>query len=74
MNNYLQQYCQYIWNAGEGRVGTKQFDEDWEPIGYQVRNDLMGEGLATQDAATDPDRKIRLTDAGMALIKNKQKA
>jgi hypothetical protein len=74
MPDHLQKYVQYIWNAGEGTVSTANFDEDWEPIGSEVRNDLMREGLATQDASTDPNRRIHLTDAGRALIKNRQTA
>jgi hypothetical protein len=70
MPDHLQKYCQYIHNAGSGSVLTSYFDEDWEPVGYNVRNDLMREGLATQDASTDPARKIHLTDAGRALLKN----
>lgn len=72
MPDHLQKYCQYIFNASGGAcvIGTKEFDEDWDPIGPMLRNDLMREGLATQDPSTDPNRKIRLTDAGRAVIKN----
>jgi hypothetical protein len=43
----LQKYLEYIDNTGG--VTTEQFDEDWEPIGAIVREDLFKAGLAQND-------------------------
>lgn len=41
---YYKQHLQYIRNTG-GCVSVPIFDEDWEPIGPKLREDLIREGL-----------------------------
>ena len=44
MNN-SETYLQYIFNAG-GNPLIEWFDDDWEPIGPQIRKELEDLGLA----------------------------
>ncbi len=43
MSTYTK-YTDYIKNAG-GKPTVEQFDEDWSPIGPQVRKDMKRAGL-----------------------------
>ncbi len=45
--DYYQKYLDYINNTG-GEISTDAFDEDWEPIGEQIRSDLKEMGLITE--------------------------
>lgn len=42
-NDYLKQYLQYLENTGHADDGLPitQFDEDWEPIGPELRRDML---------------------------------
>lgn len=42
---YLQQYVDYIKRTGQVPLKTIHFDDDWDPIGPQVRKDLVAAGL-----------------------------
>ena len=46
MNPYYQKYLDYVTNTG-GSPTVDQFDEDWEPVGEMVRNDLVAQMLIT---------------------------
>lgn len=48
MNDYYQKFIEYIRNTG-GKPTIEMFDEDWEPIGQQVRNDMEANGLIKYD-------------------------
>jgi hypothetical protein len=37
---YLVQYLKYVQNTG-GNVTVAGFDDDWEPIGPRLREELM---------------------------------
>lgn len=48
MSQHLAKYVQYIKNTGmDTKLTTKQFDDDWEPIGPMVRRDMQAAGLIT---------------------------
>lgn len=59
--SHLTQYLQYIVNTGG--VTEAQFDDDWEPIGPQLRDDLKKYGLVVLDMT---DKKMMLTPKGEA--------
>ena len=40
MKPSLIKYVDYIKNVG-GNIKTKDFDEDWEPIGPRIRKELL---------------------------------
>lgn len=42
---YYKKYIDYITNAG-GNPTVEWFDEDWAPIGPEVRRDMETAGLA----------------------------
>jgi phage terminase large subunit GpA-like protein len=46
---HLQKYLEYIRNTGRDPLPIAQFDEDWEPIGKQVREELLGAGAINWD-------------------------
>jgi len=48
-DDYLNKYLQYITNTG-GCVSVENFDEDWEPIGPDVRKMLLEKGLISESA------------------------
>lgn len=39
MSQHLQEYLEYIRNAG-GSPTIEQFDDDWDPIGLMVRRKM----------------------------------
>lgn len=45
---HLTRYVQYIRNTGQVPLLSDQFDDDWEPIGPQVRGDLVSAGLVRE--------------------------
>lgn len=47
MNAYLDKYVNYIRNTGQVPLRVEHFDDDWDPIGYQVRSDMLKAGLIT---------------------------
>lgn len=60
---YARQYLEYVRNCG-GAVTATSFDEDFEPVGHQVRTDLIAGGMIAQRGNV-----ITLTEAGeMALV------
>lgn len=48
-SDYLRKYVDYIRNTGQVPLKVADFDDDWEPIGPQLRQDLQIAGLITQD-------------------------
>lgn len=42
---HLQRYVDYINNTGQVPLAESAFDEDWEPIGPMVREEMRGLGL-----------------------------
>ena len=44
MNPFHEKVLEYIKNTG-GSPLIKWFDEDWDPIGERLRNDMKKEGL-----------------------------
>lgn len=59
--SHLKQYLQYIVNTGG--VTAEQFDDDWAPIGPQLRADMAKYGLVVRDIT---DNKMMLTPRGEA--------
>jgi hypothetical protein len=55
---HLIQYLQYVHNTGG--VTVAQFDDDWEPVGFMVRAELMPTYLV-EDMT---DKKLMLTPEG----------
>jgi predicted phage terminase large subunit-like protein len=55
-NDHLQEYLAYIRNTGQVPLPVADFDDDWEPIGPNVRRQLVAAGLAVESAGG-----IRLT-------------
>lgn len=41
----LRRYVEYIDNTGQRPLACSAFDEDWEPIGPQIRRDMIEAGL-----------------------------
>lgn len=72
MNLNLQQAIQYILNSG-GAPEVSWFDEDHEPIGPKLRNDLINGGYARQykDSSTKCWH-IELTLAAKELVLKKR--
>ena len=58
---HLIQYLQYIHNTGG--VTAAQFDDDWEPIGPAVREQLVPT-YVVEDAT---DKKLMLTPEGESI-------
>jgi len=48
--NPLEKYVSYIKSTGRSPLPVEMFDEDWEPIGPQVRRQLLTAGLVAQCA------------------------
>lgn len=48
MPSHLDKYVQYIRNTGRIGLRVSMFDDDWEPIGPQVRRDLVEAKMITQ--------------------------
>lgn len=59
-SDYYLRYLDYVVNTGG--CTTDQFDEDWEPIGPQLRADLMPRYIEMADG------KMVLTQAGRAAV------
>lgn len=56
---HLDKYIEYLHNTG-GSVTVAEFDEDWEPIGFRVRKDLLENGMIHyQDGRIYPVQKTR---------------
>jgi hypothetical protein len=58
----MEQYLKYVANTN-GHATVANFDEDWEPIGPQLRRDLMPRYFIENAGG-----KIVLTDEGRAAI------
>jgi hypothetical protein len=41
MNNHLMKYVDYINNTGLTPLPVAAFDEDWEPVGQMVREQMV---------------------------------
>lgn len=61
MRAYLKTHCKYVRNTGN-RISMESFDEDWEPIGMELRMQLQQENLIYYNYE---DRTISLTEKGM---------
>lgn len=48
VDDYLQQYVQYIRNTGQVPLKTADFDEDWDPIGPTLRAEMVTKGLISE--------------------------
>lgn len=57
------QYLQYIENTGFDELPIKFFDEDWEPIGPSLREDMMNRGLISHNGDT-----LSLTPGGIDTL------
>jgi len=44
----LQRYVDYLRNVGTPILATAYFDDDWDPIGPKVREQLEQAGLVEQ--------------------------
>ena len=55
MNEYYQQFLDYIRNTG-GSPLIEWFDEDWEPIGQIIRGELK-----TRNLIYEKDGKVYLS-------------
>ena len=42
----LEKYCQYLRNVGGRKIQTSKFDDDWNPVGPDVRRRLLDAGFA----------------------------
>lgn len=59
----LRKYVQYLKNTGRKSLSVAQFDDDWEPIGSNVRRDLVAAGIVTEKAgALYPGEEQNLTN------------
>lgn len=47
--DHLRQYCQYIENSQNPYCSTRDFDDDWAPIGCTVRKELVDKGLCLEE-------------------------
>lgn len=47
MSEHLNQYVQYIKNTAAVPLQTAWFDEDWEPVGPMVREQMVKANLIT---------------------------
>jgi predicted ThiF/HesA family dinucleotide-utilizing enzyme len=47
MSEHLQKYVQYIKNTAHVPLRTDWFDDDWEPVGPMVREQLVKANLIT---------------------------
>lgn len=63
----LKKYCEYIRNAGV-KAKVCYFDDDWAPIGYEVRKQLKEYNLATFDD-NNIESVMKLTEDGKYLLK-----
>ncbi len=45
--SHLEKYTRYLVNVGRP-ILTTDFDDDWSPIGPNVRNQLKDSGLAVE--------------------------
>jgi hypothetical protein len=68
MSDYLKEYVQYIINTGMANAGLlqSQFDEDWEPIGPQLRRDLLKQRWTAESRG-----KVFVTLAGYEALQPK---
>lgn len=55
----LKKYVQYISNTSLVPLSSEIFDDDWEPIGPDMRRWLITAGWVTED-----DDGLRITDKG----------
>jgi len=62
IKSHLIQYLQYVKNTG-GNATVTGFDDDWEPIGPMVREELMPTYMVE-----NPEGKLILTDIGKLSI------
>jgi len=61
MPDHLNKYCKYVRNTNNRPLAAAFFDEDWEPIGPNLRADMERRGLIEQALGG-----LMLTDAGEA--------
>lgn len=59
---YFKQHLQYVRNTG-GCVSVPIFDDDWEPIGPKLREDLRVAGLINIRGTS-----ITLTESGETAL------
>ena len=64
IHSAMKKYCEYLVNVGRP-LAVEDFDEDWEPVGPTIRNDLFYLGLVVKDE----DGKLSLTDPGKQLAR-----
>ncbi len=57
-----QKYLEYIKNTG-GNPKVSEFDEDWEPIGPRVREDMKRIGLVVEVDGRLKAAESQATDA-----------
>jgi hypothetical protein len=62
-----KQAMQYIHNAG-GAPEVEWFDDDHEPIGPNLRNDLAAAGMVSIISSPDEEERIVLTGDGKKFL------
>ena len=62
MSEYLKQYVRYLKNTGQDPLPVEAFDEDWEPIGSRLREDLILVGWVKEVSGG-----LSLTPQGQAI-------
>jgi hypothetical protein len=63
MSEHLRRYVEYIHNTGQRPLSCAAFDEDWEPVGPRVRDEMRALGLIEAWGGA-----LMLTDKGEALL------
>ena len=66
MREDLKQYLEYVDNTG-GNGDIARFDDDWEPIGPMVRQELMPVYIQENE-----DGKLFVTEAGRKALNETQ--
>jgi hypothetical protein len=49
-DRHLQKYVDYIKATGQPYLPIKTFDDDWDPIGHLIRQELVAAGYAREMA------------------------
>lgn len=63
----LIQYYEYIRNPGQSALACAAFDDDWDPVGPALRQELAKAGYITET-----EGKIALTQRGQALVERQE--
>ncbi len=58
----LARYVDYINNTGQVPLKTEHFDEDWEPAGPMIRQNLRAGGYITEGPAFISNGELDCSD------------